>query len=879
MAGCSGEKAAPVGKILPERIENIQDQDIIPEGAEGMENGEFDAGAFLPRMFVGAWKLQQAPEKMPEIEVPAPAGSGMENLAIEALPVSMVFYNTIRGPEQEIYRIPFDDYYYLQAEYKQASGGAESTETSETGENVLWDGETVAFRMLFDTAQKTLAFGFTGEVTDERYFNENVDTADISEVDYAFDWNGYELKLTYGGVSATYVPSTYEGDMQKACEGFSAGNARRVNTDWKFAPLNMNGDGTGTVGTFYDTDVMMQYAFGEDGSFTVTTEHGEVFTYDKYWYSDSCLTLPSGDVKMMYQHDMLTFYSEDPHLVKSIDNNFGMEELVISGKKLGCPFWTPVKELISKGYRTDVDTENSMIPSGCISPEFKLAFRSSTIHVQAVNPTDIALPLSACIVCRYRFDADDGSISRRVRFMIGDETVKCGETGREELQSYNNLVQVNDHHMSAQVTQFGSLGDYDFSDYSAHVLEGMDGSDHTVFLDMEVQDEILQEIDCGLAFFLNRDLAYNMEAQTLQGLSQADCVATAKYRDTLAADLQAACAALPEVTCDSFGTVYIPWPELFSYGTAELTDEGKQILDKLTEQYTAVLKKYDKAAAVEVGAYARCDLKEEGQSFTVPRADAVSAYLENKTANSSLRMISTGYGESEYLLSEETDELPSNLVAVRCLLDPVTDPKAAGQEIKLVYKAEDSKPAYIYMQQDEKKVGKTRAAFAEKYKGVYGDDLYTNEAVGMSWQLPEGWHFYDDDELTAYNEAAAEDLLLKELPIYAFAAVNEDYDTMIDLRLYPCKGNTYEQAGEEFARSLFESYESVCRTDYTNVTAEAEDVTLGGKTVKKGTFRFCADEQSFVRKQYYLVFEDAAAVITLTGTEDAPVLDDPGLQQ
>ena len=125
---------------------------------------------------------------------------------------------------------------------------------------------------------------------------------------------------------------------------------------------------------------------------------------------------------------------------------------------------------------------------------------------------------------------------------------------------------------------------------------------------------------------------------------------------------------------------------------------------------------------------------------------------------------------------------------------------------------------------------------------------------------------------------SAEELLIKKLPIYIFAAVNDDYDTMIDVRLYPCDAAAYETAGEEFAKSLFDSYESVCRTNYTDVTAETENVTLGGRTVKKGSFRFTADDQEFVRKQYYLVFPDAAVVITLSGTEDSKILDDPGLR-
>ena len=101
---------------------------------------------------------------------------------------------------------------------------------------------------------------------------------------------------------------------------------------------------------------------------------------------------------------------------------------------------------------------------------------------------------------------------------------------------------------------------------------------------------------------------------------------------------------------------------------------------------------------------------------------------------------------------------------------------------------------------------------------------------------------------------------------------------MIDIRLYPCDATTYETAGEEFAKSLFDSYASVCRTNYSDVTVETENITIGGRTVRKGIFMFTADDQEFVRKQYYLVFPDAAVVITLSGTEDSKILDDPGLR-
>lgn len=867
MTGCGKGKTAVLEDILPSRIENIADEDVIPEGSEGAlasETDTYDASAFVPRMFVGTWKLQTIEGEMPVIEVPVPSGSGAESCSVGAFPDSMILGDTVRGNEAEVFNIFFDDYYYMQAAFKPVEDREE---------------ELSEFRMLFDVVGKTLAVGFTGEVTDERYYTENVDAVDIFEIDYGFEWSGYELTLNYGGASAVYVPSTFEGDMQKACEGFSGSNGQNKMPDWNFSPLKMNGDGKGTVGTVYDTNVMMEYSFGEDGSFSITTEHGEVFSFDRYWYSDSCLTLPSGNLKMMYQHNLLSLYYGDPYRDKPMEATFLMEELTMSGKKLGSPLWRPVQELVMQGYKTDVNIGQSMIPSGCVSPEFELRFRSASIIVRAVNPTDVELPLGACIIFRYRFDEESSSILRRVSFLFGDACVKCGETTNEDLSVYNNLFPVSDHVMRAQLSSVGSLSDYDFKDYNAHVLEGLDGDDSSLFLQLEMDGEKLHAFSYGLSVYENRNLDQNIAYDNLSDLSQEKCESLAARRDEIAKNVSVGFADLSDVVCDTYGTIYIPWNSVFSYGKAELSDEGKQLLDKVSDRYIRTVGTYDGIAGVQVGVNARCDLVEDGQSFTVPRAEAVSEYLNDQMSQKGgkFSISPLGYGETEYLQEEGVDILGSNLISVRFILDPACVGEMTGKEIRLIYKEAERDASFSYMKQEAALVGEERAAFAEKYGGTYNADSYTNEAIGMEWQLPEGWHFYDDDELTAYNGNSAEELLLKDLPIYIFAAVNEDYDTMIDIRLYPCDATAYETAGEEFAESLFDSYASVCRSNYSHVTVETENVTLGGRTVKKGSFSFTADDQEFFRKQYYLVFPDAAVVITLSGTEDSKILEDPGL--
>lgn len=879
MTGCQGRTEAYAGKILPSRIENIADKDIIPEGAEGIGEREYDAASFNPRMFIGKWNLRETKGDAADLQVPAPSGSGTDTWSVKSFPLDIVFGSAVRGEESEVFRIPFDDITYMEADYELSVQNADS-ESDSSGVAAAQEAGSVCFRMLYDTVDTTLAVGFTGEVTDELYYNEMVDSVDISEVDYEFSWSGYELTLRRGAASATYVPSTFEGDMQKAVRGFSGSNGQVKVPGWSFSPLRMNGDGSGAVSTHYDSNVPMKYEFSEDGKFSVVTEYGDEFIYDKYWYSDSCLTLPSGDLKMMYQHDWLVFFGDDPYRNKRVESVTFGNELILAGKKLGSPLWKSVKELIDIGFHTNADINASRIPSGSISPEFELKFRTAHLLVRAFNPTDTELPLGGCIVCRYHFDENSGSAARRLNYLTGDDYAVCGETTKEELQEFKNLYEMSDSTMVVPLTHIDSLSDYDFSDYNARVLEGMSGEDATELLTVETKENKLWAVTACIADYVTGNLEHNVEYEELPNLSRTQLEKTAGQRDEMAEKIEKAFSSRQEVTCDKYGTVFIPWAQVFRYGKAELSDEGKEYIDEILDMYIGALLPCDKIEKIEAGVYARIDIDEDGQPFTVPRAEALGEYLRSETSKSlrkkgnfpEIEMTSVGYGSADYLRGEQS----GNLISVRFIMKPEVT-SGSSEDINLVLKADDGQDTYDYMKLQAEDVGKKMAAFAEKYSGEYSADRYVNEGIGMEWQLPGGWHFYNDDELTSYNGGSAKEILLNEEPVYVFAAVNDSYDTMIDLRLYVYEGEMYEEAASEFAESLYRSYESYCETAYSDASSEVEDVTCGGRTVKKGTFRFTADEQNFVRKQYYLVLGDACAVITLSGTADSDILDDPGL--
>ena len=889
MAGCgadAGGKAVNLrGRILPKRIENLAGNDVIPEGSEAAWEEKYDATAFNERMFTGTWKRTRTEGETEVLEVPAPSGSGDEALRVNAFPKDMVFSSARRSEEREVFWLPLDDYTYLQAEYELASdprntseaesGDQDISDSSEAGTAVPASTGTCEFRMLCEVADQLLAVGFTGETTDEDYYNDTVNVLDIQELDYEFSWTGCELTLSYEGASAVYVPATFHGDMQAACDGFSGTNSQTGIPGWQMSPLTLIGDGSGTISTYYDDNIPMHYSFEEDGSFSVVMENGEVIKYDTYWYSDDCLTLGSGDYKIMYQSGIY-YYDGDDYRVRFVESNYNLDELKLAGRDLPTPLFVSVKKLVDEGYKTDVDLDKTVIPSGCVSPAFKLRFRTSEVSVRAFNPTDLDLPLGTAIVCGYRISDETGKASRRIDFTMLKDYATCGETTREELLEYANIFPVNENLMVASVSFFGHLYSSDFSNYGANVLEEFMNIKDNCILRFEMEGNTLHAIDCYITDIVEHNLICNMENENTLNLSTEEIEATCSVRDELAMQIRDGLSSFSDVTCDEFGAVYIPWSRLFPYGKAELSEEGKAYLDRLYASYSGIMAGPIQPSRIEIGACARFELKENGVSFTEPRAKAVCDYLNALSREEGQKFTFRGYMAADYLRGSEVKYVFRNLVSIRFFLDPRKS-EVSGQEIDFIYKKTENQAAHSMLDLSENTVGRKRAEFAAKYKGSYEGDVYRNEAIGMKWELPEGWHFYDDDELQFYNGATAEELLLNDEPVYIFGAVNEDYDTMLDVRLCPCKGDAYEDADREIADSFFRTYESICKTEYEDVEAQEETVSLGGRKVKKGTFRFTAEDVQYVRKQYYLVFEDAAVVITFSGLEDTGLMDSPGI--
>jgi hypothetical protein len=89
--------------------------------------------------------------------------------------------------------------------------------------------------------------------------------------------------------------------------------------------------------------------------------------------------------------------------------------------------------------------------------------------------------------------------------------VVCGETTREELQEFVNLYSIDDNTMIIPLGGGGRLYDYDFSDYSARLLDGMDGENATELLVFEMEGDTLHVVTEYIADLITGNLENNAE--------------------------------------------------------------------------------------------------------------------------------------------------------------------------------------------------------------------------------------------------------------------------------------------------------------------------------------------------------------------------------
>ena len=152
---------------------------------------------------------------------------------------------------------------------------------------------------------------------------------------------------------------------------------------------------------------------------------------------------------------------------------------------------------------------------------------------------------------------------------------------------------------------------------------------------------------------------------------------------------------------------------------------------------------------------------------------------------------------------------------------------------------------------------------AELSLGKTSGGTYTNDFLGLSWTLPEGWEFYSDAEILALNNIAEgyldEDVakqLEKASLIYDMYAQNSSEGSTVNVVIEKLRTTKIDiKTSLESQIDMIKS--SYANMGYTDVSVEYEKVTVDGQefdglrmTAKIQGFDFYAQIFAFKKDNY-----------------------------
>lgn len=316
-ASCSDGATASISDadsegLLPTRIEQLSSGGVVPEGSEPIEGEE---GAYPIESLWGEWVLadenveveQTVHTKTPSYVNEEGETEGGLDIEIKVFPQKIYFLPW--WVENKIYMssLTLSNSYYdvssLLIDSSTDLGNVDITEDTTYEDTLLgaalrkWSccpGNATfdynEYRLAYRISGNTLALGLLSTES------EDLDELDITEIDYEISFSGYQLTLTYGDESVTYIPSGWEESQTNELyfSGPEQGYEEMDNIlgitlrNYQKVMLDCN---DGYVDATYD--------FQDDGVLTIETENGDRLQYT-YLLSELTITLISNDKVSVY---------------------------------------------------------------------------------------------------------------------------------------------------------------------------------------------------------------------------------------------------------------------------------------------------------------------------------------------------------------------------------------------------------------------------------------------------------------------------------------------------------------------------------------------------------------------------------------------------
>lgn len=566
-------KGGNSNNILPTKMEQVNTGGIIPEGSEAAEH---DNSMYPPEMFYGSWELEDLSQiedvdETVEVEIPDWTGEA-EKIKISVFPTDMNY-----GSEESYLSI-------ADTEVQKIAGmnTINATYLEEDSEVFLYG--------IYDTSESKLAVGIfnaCGGLTSA----SDIETTEITEINYDISWTGYRLTLSYGDWQATYVPS----DMEKIVvrdgrlmEGFEPFNGIKV--------LDLGGTVGENLYNCYYYDILnfgpedtIALEFKEDGVADVMTSDGKAMQC-QYYYSGKNISFKYDDV--------LSVYRECPNqsFSMSFESNIGYFFLIDGETQI---FREQFSTFLNNGFNTEFSLDNK-IESCKVTEPIPITYNGISVNVKLINPYENIISVSAAEVASLEITDTTGAVVKEQDDDY-DFSIVCGKTTKEEVLAYYHDAPYEER-QDYLAYKSGSLPFIyipDVVSYSS-ILENTQGQKLLdCGTDVEIvfyfENDILNKIEFRRPEYLFNGLQDNVSAEVLESTDANTFSGVIEVRDSILDALKAEFEKENiNVNIDeNTGEIVLDSKVLFGVDEYDLTQEGKELIQRFAVAYLKVLLKQD----------------------------------------------------------------------------------------------------------------------------------------------------------------------------------------------------------------------------------------------------------------------------------------------
>lgn len=893
--------------ILPSTVTVADIKEEDDDEQKEAQDDTKDYSLYEPMMFAGKWILQDA-EGEETIKLPSNTDPDSRLIA-QSMPEEIVFEDDIftssDSPEyKKTSRYVHSDCYNLRASYHLSKDAGKSKDTTEiAAENTLTDStlaestadeskHTHAASMdlagIFDVRGSRLALGLIGLDPEEKPLPGKKEM-DLTEIQYDINWHGDTLILSYKNSKATYKPSRYQKDPLFFTDDYLF-LGKPAKPDMDFHAIKLEDDSNGKIFNVYGYDLPMTYHIDKDGSFHVELDQGMKWDYKEYLISDNGLVLRKDNENLIFTSSFHFMDNEYSRSVLQLDTYSPAFEY--NGARTESPLGRKISKMMNTGYilHADLDSE---VGAGKISEVFSLEYNGIPLKAKACNITNVSLPLKSCYLCWFHCDMENEGLKLLDIFgyFYGskkERTLSLEDTMEDLQKRYDNLFQVGSNQLSSSSSFSSQIDDYEIETLDCQVIMPAADSQLTV---LDFKDNKLTSCTLIIPAYYYHNMHYNTAPEML---CSADAGKAAAIRKTAPVQNKVSSAlanAIGEQMGDSLsiqepdengyvtgtdwetcnaeiyapaGTIQIPWTKLFEYGKPDLSKEGQALLDQVFAGLEACMNDPDirqSISDIDICSYTGLLDQETARKLTQERADSIYQYAVKKYGKEEgslgLLLKPTGCGVTDYLSVCDQESQMGSFIEIHCHYNPVSA-SLANQDMEAAVISPEESDDHLYMDPDQESFNEKARDLAERYQGIYKDKSYSVESLDLNWDLPKGWHFASDQELTLLNGGAAPDLLNSGNSIYIMAAYSEDYGSMAHIRIYPGQILTGYSEDEEknivqaMHKSLLAELGEYAKDIKDSLEANGKD----GKEEYRSKFTYTDGGKKYHRSVSYIIRED-----------------------